>query len=251
VAKQVFGSIETQLFLKIESVINKPLRSSTGAWMAEVDKVGKGAHMQSILARLSDEEAFRVLAAIRMDSEPKASQEKWCLLMHTRGGGTGQRDLGDSTLKERHIVSPSRRSKNGQRRSSKLGSDDGDIRFFEMERSQSRDRYDGPAPGPPAPYVSPSIQRFDMNPSYYQRTPSRPMSLLNNPLLNLAPGSMAGPGSISVSGSSATVTSQFTRSHNSVCSNFLRGECKFGLKCRYKHPVGVGLESTTSPNEEK
>ena len=49
------------MFLRIESVINKPLRSATGSWMAEVDGVDKGTHMHAVMALLSDDESYRVL----------------------------------------------------------------------------------------------------------------------------------------------------------------------------------------------
>jgi hypothetical protein len=75
-AKLSFGSIETQLFLKVESVISRPLRSATGAWMAEVERVDKGSHMHSVLSLLTDDEAFRVQAAIRMDHDIKNPHEK-------------------------------------------------------------------------------------------------------------------------------------------------------------------------------
>ena len=249
VAKQVMGSIETQMFLKIEAVINKPLRSATGAWMAEVDGVEKGTHMQSILSLLSDDEAYRVLAAIRMDHDPKSPHEKWCLLMHNRGTGTGQRDLGAASFKERHIVSPSRRIRNGNRRITRQGADDGDIRFFEMERSQSRDRYDGAVQPLSTPYTSPSVQRYDMNPTYYQRTPGRPMSLLNNLTLNFTPG-IAGGGGVKTRSSGTTTLNPPRVQSNQLCSNHQKGECKYGSKCRFKHEVGVGLESTTSTNDQ-
>jgi hypothetical protein len=247
-ARLTLGSIETQMFLRIESVVSKPFRSATGAWMAEVDRAERGTHMHEILALLTDEEAFRVLAAIRMDQDPKSPQEKWCLLMHTRGNGTGQRDLGGPVLKERHITSPSKRNKFGNKhRSPRLGTDEGDIRFFEMERSQSRDRNDGTtAPISTTSYVSPAFQRYDP-PSYYQRS-GRPMSLLNNPTLGTptqSEGSSLKPSGIST-------ISQGTRSQSTaVCSSHLRGDCRFGSRCRFKHPVGVGLESTTPTNDQK
>jgi hypothetical protein len=237
------------MFLRIESVINKPLRSATGSWMAEVDGMAKGTHMHSVMALLSDDESYRVLAAIRMDHDPKLPTEKWCLLMHTRGGGGGQRDLGGSVFKERHITSPSRRNRNGHRHR-KQGLDEGDLRFFEAERSQSRDRSAG-LNHPNSSFVSPSSQKFDMNPSYYQRTPGRPMSLLNNPTVGLTLSNEGGTGSKALSSSSATTMSQTTRSQNTICSNFRNGDCKFGNKCRFKHTVGVGLESTASTNEQK
>ena len=250
-ARLALGSIETQMFLRIESVVNKPLRSATGAWMAEVDRAEKGTHMHEILALLTDEEAFRVLAAIRMDHDPKAPLEKWCLLMHNKGNGTGQRDLGGPVLKERHITSPSKRNKLGYKnRSPRLGTDEGDIRFFEMERSLSRDRNDGhPSSMSALSYVSPALQRYDPTPSYYQRS-GRPMSLLNNPTLG-TPSHTEGT-SLKTSMSSSSTSGQVTRSQNNiVCSSYLRGDCKFGSKCRYKHPVGVGLESTTPTNDQK
>ncbi len=239
------------MFLKIEAVINKPLRSATGAWMAEVDGVEKGTHMHSILSLLSDEEAYRVLAAIRMDHDPKTHHEKWCLLMHNRGTGTGQRDLGPAIVKERHIVSPSRRIRNGNRRLSRYGADDGDIRFFEAERSQSRDRLEGAVQTPSSSYNSPSVQRFDMNPAYYQRTPGRPMSLLNNPTVSVTPVNAGVPGVKHRSSASTSTLNLVSKAlNNPVCTNYQKGDCKYGSKCRYKHEVGVGLESTSSSNDQ-
>jgi hypothetical protein len=171
--------------------------------------------------------------------------------MHTRGGGTDQRDLGVQFLKERHIVSPSRRSKNSHRnRSSRQAQDEGDIRFFEMERSQSRDRNEGPPFPPPPNYISPPFQRYEGDVAH-QRTPARPMSLLNNPSLGTTTANLEGKVPSALSSSSATTLSQGARAQSLSCTNFLKGECRFGSKCRFKHIVGVGLESTTITNDQK
>ena len=207
--------------------------------------------MHSILSLLSDDEAYRVLAAIRMDHDPKSQHEKWCLLMHNRGTGAGQRDLGSATFKERHSVSPSRRIRNGNRRMSRHGADDGDIRFFEADRSQSRDRLEEVVKTPSSSYNSPSEQRFDMNPSYYQRTPGRPISLLNNPTVISTPVNAGVPGVKTRSSSSTTTLNLVSKAlNNPVCSNYQKGECKYGSKCRFEHEVGVGLESTAPTNDQ-
>jgi hypothetical protein len=42
--KQFIGSMETQLFLKLEAVINRPYRTSSNSWMIEIDRAPRGAH---------------------------------------------------------------------------------------------------------------------------------------------------------------------------------------------------------------
>jgi hypothetical protein len=180
------------------------------------------------------------------------SSEKWCLLMNNRGAGTGQRDAGSALIRERHIVSPTKRNRVPSKlRTSRSLQDESDIRL-EAERSMSRDRDDRTSKE--AAYVSPALQRYDYGANQF-KTPNRPMSLLNNPTrLGSSIGDSGHYGSSNNSHHPPTPTfaqSGVKLSNQQVCINFSKGTCKHGLSCRYKHVVNAGLESASTTNDQK
>jgi hypothetical protein len=142
-AKQTFGSIDTQFFLKIDSIVNRPLRSSPDACILEIDRYQKGAHMIDLLRILGDDEASRTSAVIRMDNDWKNPDfDKWCILLTRKGAvKDGFRDPSGILIREKSLTSPTLRNK--QLNKGPSYEDEGNIRFFdntERGRSLSRDR---------------------------------------------------------------------------------------------------------------
>ena len=83
--EQFLGSIRTQLFLKVESVANRPFRSAAGAWSAEVSGILFGADMKEVLEAMTDDQAARLVAVLRKPLD-KSKQAKWTLLLSSKGG---------------------------------------------------------------------------------------------------------------------------------------------------------------------
>jgi hypothetical protein len=247
VTKQVFGTIETQLFRRVDTVVNRLLRSASGSWMIEIDGVPKGSSMVEVLALLNDDEVSRAMALVRMDSEYRTNQmEKWCILMYTRGNGTVSKEVGSATIREKHIVSPTRRERKTGKWKSRHPLDECNLRFFEKtggERSESRDRVD-----PPTWPIAPSGPTSSMAPSYQPQARSRPVSLLQSPVqsnLQVIGGSKGGN-----IGSSQNVDHSLVHGKKK-CSHFVRGFCRDGMSCKFLHGAGGELDHSSINNDQK
>ena len=102
--------MDIQLFLRLDQVLNKPFRSSTNSWMLEVD-CPRACNMTEVLDRLDDGEAKRAFSVIRMDPEKLTNDfDKWCVLLDSRAHMNGDlREEGKTMLREKAIISPTRR----------------------------------------------------------------------------------------------------------------------------------------------
>ena len=91
---------------------------------------------------LNDEEMNRSMAVIRMDMDPGDSFSKWCILMYTKGNGNMSRVSSEVAIRERHIVSPTRRNRKTGKGRFKQFIDECNLRFDRptAERSESRDK---------------------------------------------------------------------------------------------------------------
>ena len=89
VVDMLIGTIRTQLFIRVESAMCRPFRSSQFGWMAEAETGEEGSHMKTMLETLSDEQAGRMVAVLRKDlpvgKHPQA-QARWIILVNQRGG---------------------------------------------------------------------------------------------------------------------------------------------------------------------
>ena len=103
------GSIRTQLFLRLESVVNRPFRASPGAWAAEVTGWLSGADMKGVLDALTDDQAARLVAVLRQTVD-RDKAAKWTILMSCRGGPTEGAYVGGLSFKEVPMGSPTRRA---------------------------------------------------------------------------------------------------------------------------------------------
>ena len=107
--EQFRGSIRTQLFLRLESVVNRPLRASPGAWAAEVTGGLSGADMKGVLDALTDDQAARLVAVLRQTVD-RDKAAKWTILLSGRGGPTEGAYEGGLSFKEVPMGSPTRRA---------------------------------------------------------------------------------------------------------------------------------------------
>jgi hypothetical protein len=142
-SRQALGSIETVFFQRLELIINRPFRSSPTAGMLEIDRCEKGAHMIDLLCILSDDEASRTHAVIRMDNDwREPAFDKWGIILTRRGAVMDNfSDPGQLLIREKTIPSPTARAKNSRRANREA--DENNLRFFdniENGRSLSRDR---------------------------------------------------------------------------------------------------------------
>jgi hypothetical protein len=131
--KQFIGSMETQLFLKLEAVVNRPYRTSSNSWMIEIDRAPRGSHIMDVVTSLDENLVSRALAFIRMDSDPRLAHDKWCAIMKTRGDSSIVKELGPLLVREKHITSPTKRSRVTTRGKTHIRADEGNIRFFERQ----------------------------------------------------------------------------------------------------------------------
>ena len=123
VIEQQYGSLKTQLFLRVDNIINKPLRTAPGAWMMEIDRQPRGTHMRQIMVALNDDEYLRTMAIIRMDPDRRNPEfDKWCILMLSKGRShEPYREIGPVLMREKSIVSPTKRLSSLGRIGFKLG----------------------------------------------------------------------------------------------------------------------------------
>ena len=146
VIDQQYGSLKTQLFLRVDNIINKALRTAPGAWMMEIDRYPRGTHMRQIMVALNDDEALRTMAIIRMDPDRRNLEfDKWCIIMLSKGRShEPYREIGPVLMREKSIISPTKRLKfiGKSRVQTRQTEDEGNLRFFddiETSRSESRE----------------------------------------------------------------------------------------------------------------
>ena len=72
--RQVVGSMDIQLFLRPDMVLNKPFRSSTNSWMMEIDNCHRACNIIDVIERLVDGEVKRAFSVIRMDPDKPTSE---------------------------------------------------------------------------------------------------------------------------------------------------------------------------------
>ena len=138
------GSMDVQLFLKPEMVLNKPFRSSTNSWMLEVE-CPSASEMSSVLDCLDDNEAKKAFAVIRMDGDRVNNEcEKWCVLLDSRAHINGETRVdGKSSVREKAMTSPSKRRLRAAGKSLSKWDDEGNLRILDRQeytRGESRDR---------------------------------------------------------------------------------------------------------------
>ena len=134
IARHSFGSFEVQYFQEVDRVINKPVRASQGSWVMEVD-LGRGSDMLDLLKLLNDDEASRVHSVVRME-DGVGECDKWCIVMTHKGAlQNSMRGEKGNQIRERHVLSPTRRLRfNGRTRlHNPLTADDGNLRAFDGE----------------------------------------------------------------------------------------------------------------------
>ena len=142
--RQAVGSMDVQLFLKPEMVLNKPFRSSTNSWMLEVE-CPSASEMSSVLDCLDDNEAKKAFAVIRMDGDRANNEcEKWCVLLDSRAHINGETRVdGKSSVREKAMTSPSKRRLRAAGKSLSKWDDEGNLRILDRQeytRGESRDR---------------------------------------------------------------------------------------------------------------
>jgi hypothetical protein len=195
--EQFLGSIRTQLFLKLESVANRPFRSAPGAWSAEVSGVLFGADMKEVLEAMTDDQAARLVAVLRKPLD-KNKQAKWTLLLSSKGGPQEGTYLGGLSYKEATMGSPTRRAINTIRERTVARQSRDSLRDRQTSRSRSNSKDSTVLPPRPRELNTNLIPgdmtrtpvAYDMRPTYYKESaPSLravPRSLL------LSPGMRAG-----------------------------------------------------------
>ena len=154
IARHSFGSFEVQYFQEVDRVINKPVRASQGSWVMEVD-LGRGSDMLDLLKLLNDDEASRIHSVVRME-DVVGEFDKWCIVMTHKGAlQNSMRGEKGNQIRERHVLSPTRRLRfNGRTRlHNPLTADDGNLRAFDGELPKktyqvSKVSLTGPRPSP-------------------------------------------------------------------------------------------------------
>ena len=284
--RQPVGSMEIQLFLRLDQVLNKPFRSATNSWMMEVDNCPRACHMMVVIDRLKEAEAKKAYAVIRIDSNKRTSDvEKWCVLLDSRAHTNGEmREEGTIMLKESAIISPTRRRSRASSKSFIKWDDEVNLRFFDrndqMHRgskdrtrssSSSRNRF------PEAPKEETSAIKSGkifsgrnnhpdyLNvPDYYKMDiPKKavPLSLTASPgICSLSMTSTSGTTSTpSTAGSFSSLSTASARSPGArapkakeeieLCKLFLTGNCIRGVLYSYRHETQeTGL---SKPNGRK
>jgi len=251
-AKQTFGSIDTQFFLKIESIVNRPFRSSHDACFLEIDRCQKGAHMIDLLRILGDDEASRTAAVIRMDNDWKnPDYDKWCILLTRKGAvKDGFRDPSGILIREKSLTSPTLRNK--QLNKGPSYEDEGNMRFFdntERGRSFSRDRSEmsesdrdvrgrGGGGGGEGGLALTKTGGGKRDPKPIQKISAA--SLVGGPTRNLT-----SPLSLDAEISTALLTPL------RACVFYSKGTCTNGANCKFKHEDGPYLGRVTTNNESR
>jgi hypothetical protein len=134
IARHPYGSFEVQYFQEVDRVINRPLRASQGSWVMEVD-LSRGSDMLDLLKLLNDDEASRMHSVVRME-DVGGDLDRWCIVMTQKGAlQNSMRGEGGNQIRERHVMSPTRRLRfNGRTRlHNPLTVDDGNLRAFDGE----------------------------------------------------------------------------------------------------------------------
>ena len=262
--RQAVGSLDVQLFLRPDLVINKPFRSSTNSWTLEVDNCPRDCNMSDVLDRLTDVEAKKTFAAIRMDRDKPANEfDRWYILLDSRAHpGNEVRMEGTLLLKEKAIVSPSKRRFRAPGKPSSKWEDEGNLRFYERldgprgdsrERdrsaSNSRGRSSGGARAPTT-QVQPASSTRPHNdwsnvPEYYKTEPPKrpvPRSLTSPGMLTSAVSSGDSLSSLTTFSSASSLSSKPLAPKGSnpkeeveLCKQFALGNCIRGLLCNYRH----------------
>jgi hypothetical protein len=272
VIRQAIGSMDVQLFLRPDSVINKPFRSSTNSWILEADNCPGACNMSYVLDRLVDAEAKKTFAVIRMDCDrPSNEWNRWYVLLDSRVHHTNEARMdGPMLLREKAMVSPSKRRFRAPGKPPSKWDDEGNLRFFEKQEGQrgdsrdrdrsasnSRGRSNGGAKvlthSQPTSSTKPHNDWSNV-PDYYKIEPPKrpvPLSLTSSP----------GVPSCNSSLSSLTTVSTFSSSSSKplvpkgpnlkeeveVCKQFALGNCIRGLLCNYRHePKEIKLTHSTN-----
>jgi hypothetical protein len=257
VVKQTFGLIDTQFFQKIESIVNRPFRSSPEACILEIDRCQKGAHMIDLLRILGDDEASRTSAVIRMDNDWKNPDfDKWCIILTRKGAvKDGFRDPSGILIREKALSSPTQRNKQLNKGQHPSTDDEGNIRFFdniERGRSLSRDRNE-PTSG--------ESDKEDARGKYGGGGGERGSLLRKGGAkreTNLAPkiaaASLVG-GPTRTLAPFAGISSEAPATNNPTtvraCIFYSKGTCSYGANCKYKQEDGPYLERVTTINESR
>jgi hypothetical protein len=278
--RQAVGSLDIQLFLRLDQVLNKPFRTSTNSWMMEVDNCPRACHMTVVIDRLDEGEAKKAYAVIRIDSNKRTSEfEKWCVLLDSRAHTNGElREEGTITMRESAIISPTRRRLRASSKSFAKWDDEVNLRFFDRHdprHSGSKDRARSSSNSmsrlPEAPKEATSANKSGnifsgknnhpdyLNvPDYYKMDiPKKfvPLYLTASPgicSLSISSGTTSLP---STSGSFSSLSTASARSPGSrapklkeeteLCQLFTTGNCIRGLLCSYRHePQETGLSKS-------
>jgi hypothetical protein len=222
--------------------------------------------MIDLLRILSDDEASRTHAVIRMDNDwREPAFDKWGILLTRRGAVTDNfRDPGQLLIREKSIPSPTARAKSHKR--ANLYADDNNLRFFdniENGRSLSRDRNNRetkdsePKPRQRSrsnhrksmPIIDPEIYKSEIAkrtlvPDYYlQHSAQAAISLKGTPATK---AQMSGDTDVSrmpVGAPKAGGRKQ--------CAYYSKGNCRLGEACKFEHLDGPCLERVTNSNDQK
>ena len=168
IAKQPFGSFEVQHFQDIDRVVNKPLRAAPNSWILDVEIV-KGSSMLDLLKLLTEDEASRMTAVVKME-DGVGDRDRWCVVMAHRGPLQNSTRTGeDHLIRERHVLSPTRRLKySGKLRiHNPLTADDGNLRALEGEaprKQQPANQTSGNHTHPPVVAYDPRVLEALSNP---------------------------------------------------------------------------------------
>ena len=276
--RQAVGSMDIQLFLRLDQVLNRPFRSSTNSWMLEVD-CPRACNMTEVLDRLDDGEAKRAFSVIRMDPEKLTNDfDKWCVLLDSRAHMNGDlREEGKTMLREKAIISPTRRRSRASGKPLSKWDDEVNLRFFDREtvRSDSKDRSRSTSnsKGRVADTnkaVSAQAKQGNLGknshpdwinvPDYYKVDTLKkvvPLSLTASPglcSLSTSSGTTSLPSSIgslsSLSTSSARSPSRRTtrlKYEIELCQLFTTGNCIRGSLCSYRHELlDTGLTKSSN-----
>ena len=163
--------------------------------------------------------------------------------MYTKGNGNMSRVSSEVAIRERHIVSPTRRDRKTGKGRFKHFIDECNLRLDRptAERSESRDKNDYSQRSLMGGAAASNLSA----PSYYRETPSKSSvaSLLQSPYQGSSIGVNRRDQEVSVLPGSALTTS--------VCSHFMRSSCREGLSCKFLHPASSELDRRLNNNVRK
>jgi hypothetical protein len=272
VIRQAIGSMDVQLFLRPDSVINKPFRSSTNSWILEADNCPGACNMSYVLDRLVDAEAKKTFAVIRMDCDrPSNEWNRWYVLLDSRVHHTNEARMdGPMLLREKAMVSPSKRRFRAPGKPPSKWDDEGNPRFHEKQEGQrgdsrdrdrsasnSRGRSNGGAKAlthsQPTSFTKPHNDWSNV-PDYYKIEPPKrpvPLSLTSSPGVSSCNSSLSSLTTVSTFSSSSSKPlvpkGPNLKEEVEVCKQFALGNCIRGLLCNYRHePKEIKLTHSTN-----